>query len=212
MPRTYVEKIAQKNHIPITDAKTPARVKVTATDVVLSQKANSKSCALSRASKRLPGVKRAYFFRGTAYLEYPDRIERFKLAPSIQKEIVSFDRAKMFAPGEYQLTPPSPSSNKKAAANYRAERKQAQSASTEKIAPVKSSNAQWFRPEPLAAKGISGHAQAAKGQTGGGKVAGIAKAEAQRSFGQKVVDAVNVLKAKKFQHRTAYVRNAKEPK
>ena len=87
---------------------------VTSSDVINATKANSKLCALSRAAMRLPGVNAAYFFRSTAFVEYGDEMVKYQLPPSVQKEIVSFDRAKIFAPGVYQLAAVSPSNSKKA--------------------------------------------------------------------------------------------------
>jgi hypothetical protein len=105
---TYIYKRAEDLGISVVDAKDRAFVGVTADDVLSARKANSKHCALARASLRLPDVHAAYFFRRTAFLEYEDRILRFALPVSVQKEIVTFDRAQIFAPGVYQLSPPSP--------------------------------------------------------------------------------------------------------
>lgn len=107
--KPYVYKRAEDLGIDVVAGKSRILVTVTANDVVNAKKANSKHCALARASLRLPGVNAAYFFRQTAFLEYKDRMERFELPPSVQKEIVSFDRAQIFSEGTYQLTPPPPS-------------------------------------------------------------------------------------------------------
>jgi hypothetical protein len=123
MPKLYVYQRAEDLGLPVQDGKERVLVTVTATDVVKAKKADSKHCALSRATMRLPGVNAAYFFRSTALIEYPDRIVRFALPPSVQKEIVSFDRAQIFAPGVYQLTPVSPNRDPKITASYRKQRK-----------------------------------------------------------------------------------------
>jgi hypothetical protein len=82
-------------------------VSVNQKDVDLAKRKNPEACALARACTRSHGdVKRAYFFRSSAWLEYDDRIVRYALPPSTQKEIVAFDRAKAFEPGVYQLSTP----------------------------------------------------------------------------------------------------------
>lgn len=102
---TYVLKRAAELGLPIVDGLDPMLIAITQSDVLSALKANSKQCALSRAATRVAGVQAAYFFRTRGYLEYRDRMVRYSLPPSVQKEIVSFDRCKMFAPGVYQLTP-----------------------------------------------------------------------------------------------------------
>lgn len=110
MGRPYIYSRADDLGIPVKDASQRMFVAVTAHDVINAKKANSKHCALARAALRLPEVNAAYFFRQTAFLEYEDKILKFELPVSVQKEIVSFDRAQIFAPGVYQLSPPPPSS------------------------------------------------------------------------------------------------------
>lgn len=111
-PKFYIYKRAEELGIPVQDGAANLLVTVTNHDVVNAKKANSKHCALSRASMRIPGVAAAYFFRTTAFLEYKDRILRFKLPTSVQKEIVSFDRSQIFAPGVYQLSTSPPTSSR----------------------------------------------------------------------------------------------------
>jgi hypothetical protein len=106
MTRPYVYHRADDLGIPVVDATDRMLILVTDDDVVRAKKMDSKHCALARASMRLPNVHAAYFFRSTAFLEYANRIVRFKLPASVQKEIVSFDRAQIMASGVFQLTPP----------------------------------------------------------------------------------------------------------
>lgn len=106
----YVHQRAKDLGLEIVDSRERLLVTVTSNDVVNAKKANSKNCALARASLRLPDVCAAYFFRTAAYLEYLDRMVRYVLPVSVQKEIVSFDRARIFASGVYQLSPPPPTS------------------------------------------------------------------------------------------------------
>jgi hypothetical protein len=119
MPKTYITQRAEALGLPIVDSKEYKTVTVTQTDIVKAKKTDSKHCAFARAALRIPKVNAAYFLRSTAYLEFSDRMERYKLPLSAQKEIVSFDRARVFAPGVYTLTPPPPSLAPKATTKYR---------------------------------------------------------------------------------------------
>jgi len=89
----------------VLEASKTLRLEVTQEDVDSAVCKNSKCCAFSRAARRLPKVKAAYFFRTTAYIEYQKKVVRYLLPMGVQKEIVSFDRAKIVAPGEYWLNP-----------------------------------------------------------------------------------------------------------
>lgn len=109
MSKTYVQKLCETRGLKLEDATRPIVVGVAVDDIVKSRTKNSKCCAFARAAQREPGVRAAYFFRSTAFLEFADRMVRYALPSSVQKEIVSFDRAGIMAPGEYQLNAPSPS-------------------------------------------------------------------------------------------------------
>lgn len=102
---TYVTKYAKKNNLKIVDSKSQLRLEIRPDDVVKATQKNSKCCAFACAAKRVPKVKAAYFFRSTAWLEYADRLVRYNLPPSVQKEIVSFDRSKVVATGTYTIVP-----------------------------------------------------------------------------------------------------------
>jgi len=88
------------------DAKEPLVLQVKRLDVERATRKNSKCCAFARACKRSQECKAAYFFRSTAWLEFNDTLVRYSLPASVQKEIVSFDRAGVTAPGTYQLSVP----------------------------------------------------------------------------------------------------------
>jgi len=103
---TFIVRRAKEHALKIQDSTSPMVLRVTNGDITKATQKNAKCCAYARAAKRLPHVKAAYFFRTTAYLEYDDRLERYHLPLSVQKEIVSFDRAKVMAPGTYQIIPP----------------------------------------------------------------------------------------------------------
>jgi len=102
---SYVHTIAKQKNLPIVDATQPALIGVSVDDIKKAKAKNSKCCAFARATQKEPGVVAAYFFRSTAFIEYADRIVRYVLPTSAQREIVSFDRAGLMAPGEYKLNP-----------------------------------------------------------------------------------------------------------
>lgn len=103
----YVTKRADDLEKPIVDADQPLIIGVTNLDVEKAHASNSKCCAFVRACERqVEKIQAAFFFRSVAYLEYDDRIVKYSLPPSIEKEIVSFDRTRKMMPGVYQLSKP----------------------------------------------------------------------------------------------------------
>lgn len=103
---TYITKRAEELKLPIVDADEPALVELTDQDVARAQTKNSRACGFVRACERqMPNVRAAFFFRSTAFLELDDKIVRYRLPESVQKEIVCFDRTGTMAPGTYQLSP-----------------------------------------------------------------------------------------------------------
>lgn len=123
---TYVQKRSDDLQKPIVDAKEPMALEVKAIDVIRASEKNSKCCAYARAAERQEGVQAAFFFRSTAYLELDDKIVRYTLPPSVQKEIVAFDRHKTMEPGLYQLSAPSPARTKRGQAKQNAKRTKTQ--------------------------------------------------------------------------------------
>lgn len=186
--RPYVYKRAEDLGLPMIDATKPLKVVVTQNDVVKATKANSKLCALSRASLRLPGVQAAYFFRSTAFLEYTNKMVRHALPPSVQKEIVSFDRAKVFAPGVYQLSSVAPANTQKAQ-NQR--RKKQHSEHRKASRPM---TKQDFKE---AVKRVINH-------EGSKSVSGMRNPSAPEPLPNRAPS--------RYVHRTQYVRDLREPK
>jgi hypothetical protein len=119
MSKTYVTLRAQERELEEVDADDSLSLVVTARDIKLAKAANSKECALARACKRELHVKAAYLLRTVAWLEYPDKMVRYRLPQSVQKEIVSFDRSKMMSTGEYTLAPVAPMKRGKGRARAR---------------------------------------------------------------------------------------------
>jgi len=104
---TLITKRAIGLGLKMCDAKKPLAVIVTAVDIKKAKAKDPRHCAFANACKRINGnVLAAYFFRSTAWLEYDDKMVRYILPPSVQKEIVAFDRGGLTAPGTFQLSPP----------------------------------------------------------------------------------------------------------
>jgi hypothetical protein len=92
------------------DADKAVEVSVNKKDCRDSQRLNPSECALAHAAKRelrsdgvIIGMTSSYVIKGKTAI-------RFATPASVQREIVSFDRHQDFAPGDYYLTPKSPSS------------------------------------------------------------------------------------------------------
>lgn len=91
------------------DADKPVEVSVSRKDCKGAKKKDATECALARAARRdlqadgvIIGISSSYVIKGNnAY--------RFATPESVKREIVSFDRHQDFAPGDYYLTPKSPS-------------------------------------------------------------------------------------------------------
>lgn len=101
---TYITKRANELGIKVVDAKEPLLLEVKQRDIDKAVPMNSKVCAFARACERSMPVEAAFFFKSVAWLEYKDKIVRYLLPASMQKEIVSFDRSRKMEPGVYQLS------------------------------------------------------------------------------------------------------------
>lgn len=207
----YVYKRADDLGIPVVEATERELVVVTDSDVVNAKKANSKHCALARASLRLPGVVAAYFFRTSAFLEYDDRLERFQLPISVQKEIVSFDRAQVFAAGVYQLSPPPPSSvagasseRKRRGRRQAKKEARAQERARPSIAIVASQDKPNDLPEQREFDAKLSRLLASQAKHVGGRVVSGIKSS-------KAPDPLPSKAPTRYVHRTQYVRDLKEP-
>jgi hypothetical protein len=106
---TYITRRAKELGLKKVDARKPLVLEVRQSDIAGASKKRPDSCAFARACKRAKAAKAAYFFRTAAWLEHKDRLVRYVLPPSMQKEIVAFDRNKTMEPGLYQLAPPAKS-------------------------------------------------------------------------------------------------------
>lgn len=104
---TLIAKRAQGLGLKMVDAKKARVIEVVAKDIKQARSQDPRHCAFANACRRTDKkIRAAYFFRTSAWLEYSDKMVRYILPGSIQKEIVSFDRGGLTAPGTYQLSPP----------------------------------------------------------------------------------------------------------
>lgn len=108
----YILKRAKEMNLPVVEATEPLPITLSYGDIEKACQKDSSMCAFSRAAKRNHRCANAYFLRSTAYIEYKDKVVKYQLPPSMQKEIVSFDRSKVMAPGHYRLSPVCPSQYK----------------------------------------------------------------------------------------------------
>ena len=103
---TYITKRARELGLRKVDARSPLQLEVQPQDIAKADLKNPQSCAFARACKRSKKAKAAHFFRTAAWLEYDNKLVRYMLPTSMQKEIVAFDRNRTMEPGLYQLSAP----------------------------------------------------------------------------------------------------------
>ena len=198
--KPYVYRRAEQLGLRVVEGKDRKIVVVTDDDVVNAKKANSKHCALARAAVRLPDVNAAYVFRSMAYLEYGDRMERYSLPVSVQKEIVSFDRAGIFASGAYQLSPIPKSLTRSAM------RKSWRARNPKTTAPASSPPPLTGTPRDPVGSQAAFDARVAGiigPHAGGRSVSGVVKPTAPTPLQRRTPT--------RYVHRTQYIRDVREP-
>ncbi len=89
----------------VVDAKEPLTIIVTAADCRNAKIGAPDACAMSKALNHIHDG--AIVSLSVAYVIDGDKATRYKVPNSVSREIVSFDRNKKFAPGEYWLSAPS---------------------------------------------------------------------------------------------------------
>jgi len=92
----------------VVDATKAVEVSVNRRDCKDAKKLNPSECALARAAKRELHADGVIIGMGTSYVIRGKQAIRFDTPESVRREIVSFDRHQDFAPGDYYLTPKSP--------------------------------------------------------------------------------------------------------
>lgn len=92
----------------VLDAREHLTIHVTKTDVRLGAKKDATSCAAANAICRQHGAVEARVHASRAYVKKGKTWFRYAVPPSMRNEIIAFDRGGEFAPGEYTLSPVSP--------------------------------------------------------------------------------------------------------
>ncbi len=92
----------------VEDAKKNLTIEVTKHDESSSKRRNHEECAMAVACKRAYRADGVIIARSVAYLVKDTLAVRFKIPPSVAREITSFDRGAGFSPGTYFLSKPSP--------------------------------------------------------------------------------------------------------
>ena len=90
----------------VEDAKKNLVIEVTKSDESYSKRRNHEECAMAVACKRAYHADGVIIARSVAYLVKGTLAVRFKIPPSVTREITSFDRGGPFNPGTYQLSRP----------------------------------------------------------------------------------------------------------
>lgn len=95
--------------LPVIDAKRPITITVNANDIARADKKEPADCAVARACRRELHAKEVRVHLGRVYVRTtPDKWTRYMTPKSMRAEIISFDRGGTFEPGEFHLSPPSP--------------------------------------------------------------------------------------------------------
>lgn len=89
----------------VVEAKRDTQIRVTAEDCRAGKRKGPSSCAMAKAFER--EYDGAIVSLSVAYLIKGDVATRYVVPQAVSREIVSFDRAKKFEPGEYSLKAPS---------------------------------------------------------------------------------------------------------
>lgn len=95
--------------VTVVDAKKPLLLRITKDDVKASIKGDPAHCAAAVACMRITGAEDVRVHKSRAYVKIRNRWTRYNVPQSVYREIVAFDRGASFEPGEYRLTPPTPS-------------------------------------------------------------------------------------------------------
>jgi hypothetical protein len=97
--------------MPVGNAFTPIRLKVTKDDIANGARKNANSCAIAVAAVRqIKGVTAAKVHLGVVYLCQNGKWKRWHTSDGARTEIIVFDRGGRFVPGEYDLLPVPPQS------------------------------------------------------------------------------------------------------
>lgn len=104
---TAILQLSKSLNLPCSDARKPMAIELLKEDIGKARQLDHHSCAFAMACTRsVKGATGAYFFRTTGWLQFKDKLVRYRLPPSMQREIIVFDRLGTMAPGVYVMSPP----------------------------------------------------------------------------------------------------------
>lgn len=88
----------------VKDAKIDSFVEVTKSDTTSATVRNHKACAMAVACKRKLNLDGVIMSVSTAFLIKGNTATRYRVPPSVAREITVFDRNAAFEPGKYKLS------------------------------------------------------------------------------------------------------------
>lgn len=107
----------------VVDGTRKITVHITPADSKRSTMRDHSACALAKAAMEQERADGAIVSINTAYIIAGSKATRYRLPESTAREIVSFDRAAGFEPGDYQLNPPQRKSDSRKGDRHRKPRK-----------------------------------------------------------------------------------------
>lgn len=117
------------NGRPVVNALRKLNLHISAADIKAAKSQDPALCAAARAAVReIPNCIAARIHLGRAYILQKDKWLRFKTPEALRGEIIAYDRGGKFQPGDYELTPMSPS-------DLRPNRKEYQRSETSRSTP-----------------------------------------------------------------------------
>jgi hypothetical protein len=99
----------QISGLPVVDASRRLMLRISKTDIKKGKSKDPGACAAARCALRsVKNVEQVRVHKSRTYLNVGRKWVRYHTPVSLRTEIVSFDRAGVFEPGSYVLTPMNP--------------------------------------------------------------------------------------------------------
>jgi hypothetical protein len=93
----------------VVDVSSPIHLHILAIDIVDADKQNPATCAAARACCRQLKAEAALVHLGRTYVRKGNKWRRYFTPESLRRELIAFDRGGAFMPGDFKLSPLSPS-------------------------------------------------------------------------------------------------------
>lgn len=102
-----ISAMAKKFNLKKVNGRKALTIVLSRDDISSADQKNPQNCAFACAVKRNdPAIVAAYFFRSVAWLQYRNRLVKYRVPATVSQEILAFDRNKGTEPGVYQILPP----------------------------------------------------------------------------------------------------------